>query len=481
MVRRKAELKDQPFVLAAPTRGRMVVTAASKAAVARGITVGMVVADCRAILPELEVIEDIPGLPEKLLTAQAEWCIRYTPIAAIDLPDGLILDATGCAHLWGGEQPYLKDLFSKLKGYGYTVQVGMADTIGAAWATARYGSYPIIASKEQREAILPLPPVALRLEPAIVQKLEKLGLYLVRSFIDMPRRALFRRFGNTLLQRLDQALGFQYEAIEPVRPIEPYQERLPCLEPIRTAPGIEIALTTLLDMLCKRLEQESKGLRRCIFKGFRLDGKTVQIEIGTSRPSRNTAHLFRLFRDKIQEIEPALGIELFMLDAPLVEDLTAAQEALWSLTNNHDDAMLAELLDKIAGKVGAGAIHRYLPQEHYWPERSIKPAASLEEQATTPWPKDLPRPMQLLPCPEPIEVMVQIPDYPPALFHYRKQVHRIKKADGPERIKEEWWLEQGEYRDYYCVEDEQGARYWLFRLGSYQTEEPKWFLHGFFA
>ncbi|MDM8175869.1 hypothetical protein QT327_16190 [Olivibacter sp. 47] len=58
----------------------------------------------------------------------------------------------------------------------------------------------------------------------------------------------------------------------------------------------------------------------------------------------------------------------------------------------------------------------------------------------------------------------------------------MKKADGPERIEREWWIETGPQRDYYRVEDEEGARYWLFRSGHYDGEgEPEWFIHGFFA
>ena len=273
MIRRQSGLRDTPFVFAAPGRGRMIVTAVSSAAQSKGIIPQMVVADCRAILPTLQVLDDIPGLAEKLLHALAEWCIRYTPVAAVDLPDGLILDISGCAHLWGGEREYLKDIVTKLRAYGYDVRAAMADTIGTAWAISRFGhTKAIIEPFGQAEALLPLPPAALRLEVGIIERLEKLGLHQVRSFINMPRRTLRRRFGDSILTRLDQALGQEHDAITPVVPVQPYQERLPCLEPIRTAPGIEIALRRLLETLCERFVKEGKGLRTCIFKGFELMG-----------------------------------------------------------------------------------------------------------------------------------------------------------------------------------------------------------------
>lgn len=482
MVRRKPELKDVPFVMAAPERGRMVIKAATPLAQAKGIDVEMVVADCRAIMPELQVLDDKPGIAEKLLNGLAEWCLRYTPVVAVDLPNGLILDVSGCTHLWGGERPYLKDIIAKLTAFGYDVRVAIADTIGAAWGVCRYGTIsPIVAPGKQSDALLQLPPAALRLDPAILERLDKLGLYEVQSFIDMPRKALRRRFGDTILSRLDMALGLEHEVIQPIQPIEPYHERLPSLEPIRTAKGIEIALKQLLEKLCQRLIEEEKGLRKCVFKCYRIDGIVQQIAIGTNRPSQNVVHLFKLFELKIATIAPALGIEVFTLDAPVTEDVAAMQDTLWNFKEGGNGTAVGELLDRIAGKLGVDAIHRYLPDEHYWPERSVKVAASLTEKAQTSWRADLTRPIHLLPKPETIEVTVPMPDYPPMLFIYKGVLHTVQKADGPERIEQEWWLQHGLYRDYYCIEDDNGARYWLFRAGSYEQGDPQWFIHGFFA
>lgn len=481
MMLRKPELKGQPFVVAVPERGRKVITAASVAAEALGIGCGMVVADARATLPSLQVFDEDPLLADKLLHALALWCLRYTPEVAVDPPDGLILDVSGCTYLWGGERPYLKEIVTKLRSSGYDVRAAIADTIGTAWAVSRYGQVsPIIEPGAQMDALLSLTPAALRLEKATLERMHKLGLYHINSFISMPRQTLRRRFGQLLLDRLDQALGRSKEIIELIRPVEPYQERLPCLEPIRTATGIEIALRKLLEALCARLQKEQKGLRTAVFKGFRIDGNVQQIEIGTNRPTRNEEHLFKLFELKISTITPALGIEVFILEAPVVEDLSQVQDSLWNTGAGHQ-AGIANLLDRLAGRLGMGAIHRYVPDEHYWPERSFRLAASLEEKPTTDWRLDRPRPVCLLAKPEAIEVTAPIPDYPPMLFIYKRKIHKVIKADGPERIEREWWLEDGLHRDYYAVEDEQGARYWIFRLGHYDGHKPEWFIHGFFA
>ncbi len=482
-IRRQPELRDIPFVLASPDHGKMLVTAANNLAQSQGIDTGIAVADARAILYGLQVLNDDPAINIKLLNGLAEWCIRFTPTVATDLPAGLLLDVTGCAHLWGGEKQYLTDIYKRLKQFGYDASMAMADTIGCAWAVARFGQdTSIIESGGHAAALLTLPPASLRLEQGIIERLEKLGLRQVADFINMPRTALRRRFGPSLLQRIDEATGNKEEMIIPVHPVEPYHERLPCIEPIVTATGIEIALKQLLDTVCKRLQHEQKGLRVAIFKGYRMDGKIEKIEIGTNRPSCNSNHLFKLFEIKTGTIEPALGIELFTLDALKVEELVSQQEKLWENIGALDNNELSELLDRIQGKIGTNSIHRYLPDEHYWPERSYKLATGINEKLQTAWKIDRPRPLQILCKPDPIEVTAPIPDYPPMMFRYKGKLHKIIKADGPERIEQEWWLQEGQHRDYYCVEDEDGNRYWLFRLGHYDVAKSyKWFIHGFFA
>ncbi|SEB04250.1 Y-family DNA polymerase [Pedobacter hartonius] len=482
LVLRRPALKDTAFVITSAERGRALVKALSEPARTQGVTEGMSLADAKAIVPGLQVFSDKAGREARLLRAIGEWCIRYTPFVALDLPDGLILDTSGCPHLWGAEEDYLKEIVSRLKTLGYEVRAAIADTIGTAWAVARFGEETrVINSGEQATALLSLPPSALRLETVALQRLQKLGLYQISSFIHMPRAVLRRRFGADLLLKLARALGQDEERIQPLQIMPPYQERLPCLEPIRTAIGIEIAIKKLLEALCKRLQGEGKGLRTAVLTCYRIDGKVIQAEIGTNSPSHHITHLFKLFLLKIPSIEPALGIELFVMEAPKTEDVSPLQEALWIANPGLDDQGVSELLDRLAVKVGAQAIHRYLPDEHFWPERSLKPAASIQEKTTVPWKTSRPRPTQLLAMPVPIEVSAPIPDYPPMLFIYKGKRHMIKKADGPERIAQEWWLQQGEHRDYYYVEDEDGQRYWLFRSGHYSEQGSQWFIHGFFA
>jgi len=479
---RQPQLKNTAFVLKAASHGCIIVTAASPAAQAQGIHTGMALADAKALFPTLSVFEDKPNLTTQLLQRIAEWCIRFTPAAAPNPPDGILLDATGCTHLWDGDQAYTVDITKRLATRGYTARVGIADTIGTAWAVARFSRQSLIVESGcQGEALAKLPPAALRLEAATVERLHKLGLRTIEHVMAIPRKELRRRFGPQFLQRMAQALDEETEAFTPIFPVQHYEERLPCLEPIVTRTGIEIALERLLQTLCSRLRRESNGLRCAYFRIYRMDSTAQEIEIETSRASHHEEHLFQLFSLKLSTLEPKSGIELFALEATKVEGHAPVQERLWNGGGSLQNEGLAELIDRIAGKLGKETIQRYLPAEHHLPERSYT-KASLHEHRSLAWRTDKLRPLLVLPHPEPVEVTAPIPDYPPMNFRYNGTLHNVARADGPERIEQEWWTGQGEHRDYYAVEDEAGARYWLFRLGHYSTDKAnRWFLHGFFA
>lgn len=481
--RRNAERANRPVVIQCVERNRRIIREVNYKGETAGLQKGMTITDARALVPELEIIEEENGLLEKIIQALGFACIRFTPVVAMDKPDGLSFDASGCAHLWGGEQPYLQAIEKCLQRWGYAARAAMADTIGAAWAAARYADQKWIAPGEQLKAMESLPPQALRLEETVIAKLLQLGLQPIGRFMGMPRRALRRRFGPTLLERLDQALGFAIGHLEPLVPPVPYAERLPCLDPIVSAAGIEMAIEQLLEKLCQRLGKEGKGVREAVLKCFRVDGHVQQIQINTTRPSVQPVHLQKLLALKINTLQPDLGFELFILEATRVDDAEPEQQRIWD-GGSSDKTVLAELLDRIEGKLGKGLIQRYQPAAHYWPERAYMRIEPFAENKNNEWPVPLqrPRPVCLFPRPVSIEVTAPVPDYPPMLFRYKGKLHKVKRADGPERIGQEWWLQSGDHRDYYTVEDEEGVRFWIFRDGHYDVKRQRhWYLHGIFA
>ena len=480
---RQTGLKGKAYVFAEADHGRMLITALTDEARKYGVTEGMTVADARVIAPDLQVFDGKPGRNLKLLTGLAEWCLRYTPLVQLDPPDGLLLDVTGCTHLKGGEKAFLQEIVSRLRAIGYDVRPAIADTIGTAWGVARCATSGLIVPEgEHRNALMPLPPSALRLPMNQLMKLRNLGLHQISSFIYMPNAVLRRRFGKDMVLRLQQALGLEVEYLFPLKEPVPYSVRLDCLEPVRTRTAIEIGLNDLLERLCKSLYGEGLGVRSAVLTWYRIDGKNGNISIGTNHPSNRTQHLFKLFFIKLETIAPGLGIELFVLDALKTEPVNDKQNELWSAGGGMDSDEVAELLDRVAGRIGTAHINRYLPGEHYWPERTPELNTNLKKKPESDWRTDKPRPMQILDHPERIEAMALTPDYPPKLFIWKGEQHIIVGADGPERIEREWWLEPGEHRDYYIAEDEAGRRYWLFRSGHYNAENNQhWYLHGFFA
>lgn len=482
MVRRQPELGSTPFVLCANERGKLLLSKANPLALQAGLYEGMSLADARALLPNLEHFDEKPDVAAKLLDVLGDWCIRYTPTVSVDLPDGLMLEVSGSSHLFGGEHALLKIMVTKLRDLGYQVRGAMADTPGAAWAVARYAKKdPLVSIGGNKKALSILPPQALRLDEEAASRLNKLGITTIAELYALPRPSLSRRFGAGLLLRLDQALGETQELIQAKRHIEPYSERLTCPEGIATAEGIALALNMLLEKLCRRLDQEGKGLRIAVLEGYRVDGIVERIEIGTSRPTRSPKHIFRLFENKLETIEPALGIELFVLTTHDPELMPVAQNELLDDLDAKDDSAIPELMDRFFNHFERRNIYHVSPSEHHWPERSIALGEPAIPQQAQSWPNDKPRPIKLLSVPELIEVTAPVPDYPPMMFRHKGVLHRIKKADGPERIEREWWMDQGDMRDYYRLEDEAGHRYWVYRSGYFKPDQSaQWYLHGFF-
>ncbi|WP_304065095.1 Y-family DNA polymerase [Pedobacter glucosidilyticus] len=480
---RKPNLAKGPLAIVKPEQGRRVVHAVNAEAVAAGIKPGCHVADAQALVPELGLVDYQAGKEERLLTAIGHWCIGYSPQVAINPPDSMMLNITGCSHLWGGEQAYIQALLNILKEKGYELKAAIADTQAAAWAVAHFADTAmVIAPGQHSHALAGLPLSALRLEENLLQRFYKLGFKNIASVLNISRQVLRRRFGEDFLLKLGKALGTVAEPFMALKEQVPYQERLPCLEPLRTAKAIAIAIERLLEALCYRLDKEGKGIRKATLSCYRVDGKLQQLHIGTHQATVHVVHLLKLYALRIAELRPGLGIELFVLDAVAVEDLEAKQERLWIQDADQGLQALSELLDRLAVRMGRNAIQRYLPQQHYWPERSVKTASDLRDEELVQWQLLRPRPIHLIARPLPIEVSAPIPDYPPMLFKLNGELHQISKADGPERIEREWWLEAGEHRDYYQVEDQNGKRYWIFRLGHYDVaQQVQWFLHGYFA
>lgn len=488
------EVFPTPFALLTTERAVRRLYAVDAGAAALGLYPGQKATDAGALCPELVTAEADPEGDLEALQALADWCVRFSPAVAVDAPDGLILDITGVSHLWQGEAAMLDDLLARLAANGVPARGAIADTAGAAWALARYGPDRTIAPVGGQLPLLAgLPIAGLRLDETAAAQLPRLGLTRIGRLIDLPRGQLARRFGAHVMLRLDQALGQAEEALTYRRPPSPWWGRVAFAEPISVLDDLVRAAQDVAEKLCARMALEGQGARRFVFTYHRLDGAAPAQEVRLSLAGRDTKRLVKLLAPKLEAIDPGFGIEVVTLTAHEVEPLSGRQGQLEGAKNGYGAAAreetLAPLVDRLTNRLGENRVWRAEPRASHVPEQAVATRPALSVVSGTAWDPDRPRPLRLFRRPEPITVIAKLPDDPPRTFTWRGRPHRVSRAEGPERIAEEWWGRPiGEVtpmalRDYYRVEDEAGGRYWLFREGLYVDGEPmpRWWLHGLFA
>jgi protein ImuB len=491
----------EPFALLETVRAVRRLSAVSLEAVRLGLRVGQKATDAMALVPELVTAEAEPEADAAALIALADWCVRFSPAVAADAPDGLFLDVTGVDHLWRGEAEMLADFRTRLAANGLPFRCAIADTPGAAWALAhyseaRFGKEGTIAPPgEQATLLAPLPPAALRLETETWAQVERLGIRQVGQLMSIPRGPFARRFGRAAMTRLDQALGREREALTFRRPPNPWFARLAFFEPISAPEDMARVTGDVAAQLCARLEREGQGARRFEISFHRVDGKALPLEIGLSLPGRDPVRIAKLFAPKLETVDPGFGIEVVTIVAGAVEPISGRQARLDKARGATVEEGLAPLVDRLTNRLGEDRVWRAVPVESHVPELSVGRARPLAQASgakpsdARPWDRETPRPTRLFRRPEPVEGVIALtPDDPPTQFRWRGQLHRVRRAEGPERIGEEWWkgaiedVQVGHVRDYYRVEDSEGARFWLFRAGLYDAKDaPKWWLHGLFG
>jgi len=476
-----------PLALVGKVGRREEVVAACSRARALGIRAGMAATHARALASDLDFRPAEPEADAQLLDRLALLAVRrWSPIVAVTPPDGLWLDLTGCAHLHGGEERFARRLRAFCGRAGFTARIAIADTPGAAHALARFAprDITIVPPGQGVRALSPLPVAALRLEGSALNAARRFGFETIGDLLPVARGPLARRLGLAAIARLDQALGGTAEPLTPREDIAmPLVER-GLLEPIGTAEAIAQVMQDLIGDLVKVLQERGLGARSLRLTAMRVDGGEQVVAIGTSRPTREAAHLLRLLRMRIERIDPGLGLERFELAAPHTEPLDAVNfgTVLVGESARHDPA---RLVDVVAGRIGSHAVFRMMPVPSHVPERAVQRADPVEVPGDwPPWP----RPVRLFSSPEPLRsVIALLPDQPPRRFEWRGTVHRVVAGDGPERIHGEWWRRNAEVwavRDYFRVEDEEGGRFWVFRRGDGlhdDTGDLSWWIHGVFA
>ena len=502
LARQEPELPlDRPLVLIRVEAGRQLIAGYNLAASGLGLAIDQPLADARALVPALATRPADPEGDRLALTALADWATRYCPWVALADEATLLLDITGCAHLFApvgasrqrAEATLAREIGRRLGGFGLTARLAIAATPGAAWGHARHDRYP--GPHYGPRDLRTLPVAALRLPEELLEGLRRFGLRRIGDVLALPRPALTARFGGAVLDRLDRMLGVIQEPIEPRLPQAAVEAARAFAEPILTQPVLEKALDGLLSTVCSQLEAASLGARRLELRAYRVDGQLQTRVIGTSQPVRDAAALLRLLVPKLEGIDAGFGFERVVLSVTAAAPFGALQSPLLAGAESEAvaDRALAGLIDALESRLGAGRIQRPMPWQAWLPEQAVRARGPFEphlpdDLTAEAWPADRPRPLRLFERPEPISVMAPVPDDPPVLFRWRGAVHRMRRADGPERLAPPWWRvppaerEQVRPRDYYRLEDSDGRRFWVYRDGPMGDDTPAgWFMHGIFG
>lgn len=479
--RREPALRDAPLATWTVAGNRRLLTAADGPA----LFAGQALADAQAICPGLVLRPADAAADAELLERLALWSLRWTPLAAVDGTDGLVLDVTGGTDLFGGEAALLRQVRESLQQTGFAVRAALAGFAESAAALARSTDGLIVPPGQDLAAVRSLPLACLRLPPEVVSGLSRLGVQTVRDALRQPRGPLARRFGQVLLNALDGASGARTRPVRPVREPAAFGAVRDCPEPILTRPAIDHVLEALLAELCRQLLDAGRGARRLTLRAWRVDGAVQEVTIGTGAAAREVAHLRRLFAEPLGSLEPDLGFERLSLEANSTEPLEGVQAVLRGELRAGPaaagDGALAELIDRLQQRL---KVFRLQPVDSHWPEYAVAPADPLAPVALPVPLGEEHRPIRLFASPIPLGVTAAVPNGPPAQLHWGGTSHRVIHWVGPERLEPEWWGEDAArpVRDYYRVACSDGTRLWICRLWEPgRVGPPRWFLHGVFA
>ena len=458
-----------------------------------GLYKGQPLANARAMVQPLKIVPADERADAALLESIADWCDRFTPLVSLDSPDGLFLDITGAAHLFGGEAAMLTMVMQRLAEQGLAVRGAIAGTSLAARALARFQSRAIVPPGGEAQVIAPLPIMALDCDDKALRALRHAGLKTVGMVAERLSSELSERLGKSFVTRLRILLGAEEQPLQPRRSLPDLMAEQRFAEPIVTQDAIAASLLSLAECLSEILERQGRGARVLEAAFFRADGKVERIAIRTGEGLRDPKIMLRLLNQKLDALadplDPGFGFDVIRLEAAATEETRPSTISFDSDENSRQQILF--LIDRLSARFGEHRVQRFVFQDTHIPEAaSIAVPAQDRDFLTQNWPLkrqpgDPPRrPLRLLERPEEIRVPAsEFPEGPPKRFRWRRAQFDVHRAEGPERIAMEWWKKAGLTRDYFRVETKDGQRFWLYRDGPHIQNQlaPRWYLQGVFA
>ena len=470
---------------------------ADRKALARGVRAGMLSTAALALAPQLRIrLRDAAAETESLLGIAA-WAVQFTPSVALEFPDALLLEVSGSLRLFGGLEKIIAALREGLLELGFTATLGRAPTARAASWLARTAApqahgkkvpAPVVQSpigqspigqatpETLQAAIAPLPVSLLRGKADLPEALANLGIATLGELLALPRDGLARRFGQALLDQMDQALG---ELPDP---------RIFFTLPPRFHAGIELpaevtqaeallfAGRRLLRQLAGFLAARSGGVQRFVFRLAHREGRSTEIAIGLVAASRDAGHFALLLRERLGKLtvlrEPVRALTL------QADDILPLAGANRSLLPDDKAATAASewphLIERLRARLGTQAVHAIAVAPEHRPENASCPVETdsktnagrqrANQQLGFSFGE---RPFWLLDAPRPLSEKNAVPlheDGPLTLLA------------GPERIESGWWDGGDVKRDYFIARTPREALVWVYR-----ERQAGWYLHGIFS
>ncbi|MGA8055498.1 MAG: DNA polymerase Y family protein [Burkholderiales bacterium] len=454
----------------------------------RGVRPGMALPAATAIAPQLRVLPRDPATETEALLGVASWASRFTPSVALELPDALLLEVEGSLRLFGDAPAIGERLRHGAAEMGFAALVACAPTARAASWLARAGEEACVVANDSLAARLgPLPLRVTGCDANTLESLAAIGAGTIGDLLALPRDGLARRFGQALLDRLDQALGRLADPRTFYVPPPTFRATIELAAEVTQAEALLFAAHRLLVQLEGYLAARAGGVPRFVLRFVHREGRASEIIVGLVTPNRDADHLTTILRERLgrhalaeparaitlvaEEIVPLAGetIGLFHDMSPASEDWAKLVERLRARLGTdavHGIATaadhrperawrIAELVVRSSSGRGPGARHGPVTQKPSPPSRSPAAGSVMRSQ----------RPFWLLAEPRPLAEVGAVPHHggPLALLA------------GPERIETGWWDGAPCTRDYYVAQTSDRGLVWVYR------EPAGWYLHGLFA